>query len=71
MAGEDFSRFAELAPGFFFNLAVTPPGVDLQTVASNHSPLFQGDDRALPVGVRAMSSLAVEFLTSGGVPRVP
>lgn len=71
MAGEDFSRFAELAPGFFFNLAVTPPGVDLKTVASNHSPLFQGDDKALPVGVRAMSSLAVEFLVTGGVPRVP
>jgi amidohydrolase len=71
MAGEDFSRFAEKAPGFFFNLAVTPPSVDLFGVASNHSPLFQGDDKALPVGVRAMSTLAVEFLVSGGVPRVP
>lgn len=71
MAGEDFSRFAEKAPGFFFNLSVTPPEVDLFGVASNHSPLFQADDKALPVGVRAMSTLAVEFLTSGGVPRVP
>ncbi|AMW05848.1 M20 metallopeptidase family protein [Gemmatimonas phototrophica] len=71
MAGEDFSRFAELAPGFFFNLAVSPVGTDLKTVASNHSPLFQGDDKALPVGVRAMSTLALEFLTSGGIPRVP
>ncbi|WP_396206764.1 amidohydrolase [Gemmatimonas sp.] len=71
MAGEDFSRFAEKAPGFFFNLSVTPPSVDLFGVASNHSPLFQGDDKALPVGVRAMSTLAVEFLVSGGVPRVP
>ena len=71
MAGEDFSRFAEKAPGFFFNLSVTPPSVDLFGVASNHSPLFQGDDKALPVGVRAMSTLAVEFLVTGGVPRVP
>jgi metal-dependent amidase/aminoacylase/carboxypeptidase family protein len=71
MAGEDFSRFAEKAPGFFFNLSVTPPSVDLFGVASNHSPLFQGDDNALPVGVRAMSTLAVEFLVSGGVPRIP
>jgi amidohydrolase len=71
MAGEDFSRFAEKAPGFFFNLSVTPANVDLFGVASNHSPLFQGDDKALPVGVRAMSTLAVEFLTSGGIPRVP
>jgi amidohydrolase len=71
MAGEDFSRFAEKAPGFFFNLSVTPANVDLFGVASNHSPLFQGDDKALPVGVRAMSTLAVEFLLSGGIPRVP
>jgi amidohydrolase len=67
MAGEDFSRFAAVAPGFFFNLSVTPPGMDLKTVASNHSPLFQGDDRALPIGVRAMTSMAMDFLRSGGV----
>jgi amidohydrolase len=71
MAGEDFSRFAEQAPGFFFNMGVTPPTIDPKTAASNHSPLFQGDDRALPMGVRAMSNLAVDFLVSGGVPRVP
>ena len=71
MAGEDFSRFAEKAPGFFFNLSVTPANVELFGVAGNHSPLFQGDDKALPVGVRAMSTLAVEFLVSGGIPRVP
>ncbi len=69
MAGEDFSRFAEQAPGFFFNLSVTPPGVDLKTAASNHSPLFQGDDRALPIGVRAMSNMAMDFLRSGGAPK--
>jgi len=67
MAAEDFSRFAAVAPGFFFNLAVTPPGLDLETVASNHSPLFQGDDRALPIGVRAMTNMAMDFLRSGGV----
>ena len=71
MAGEDFSRFAEKAPGFFFNLSVTPPSLDWKTAASNHSPLFQGDNNALPVGVRAMSQIAVEFLSSGGVPRIP
>lgn len=69
MAGEDFSRFSELAPGFFFNLSVTPPHLDLKTVASNHSPLFQADDRALPVGVRAMTNMAMDFLRSGGLPK--
>ncbi|MBL8980723.1 MAG: amidohydrolase, partial [Gemmatimonadetes bacterium] len=69
MAGEDFSRFSELAPGFFFNLSVTPPHLDLKTVASNHSPLFQADDRALPIGVRAMTNMAMDFLRSGGLPK--
>jgi amidohydrolase len=71
MAGEDFSRLAEKAPGFFFNLAVTPAHVDLFGVASNHSPLFQGDDKALPIGTRAMATVAAEFLLGGGVGRVP
>jgi amidohydrolase len=70
VAGEDFSRFAAKAPrgGLFVSLAVTPPSLDLATVASNHSPLFQGDDRALPIGVRIMSNLAVDFLMTGRVP---
>ena len=66
-AGEDFSRFAERAPGMFFNLAVTPPGVDSRG-AVNHSPLFQGDDLALPIGVRLMSSVALDFLRGGRTP---
>ncbi|MBL0891179.1 MAG: amidohydrolase [Gemmatimonadaceae bacterium] len=68
MAGEDFSRFANVAPGFFFNLSVTPPSVDLMGVAGNHSPLFQADDNAMPVGVRAMANAALELLV-GGVPK--
>ena len=65
-AGEDFSRFAELAPGMFFNLGVTPQGVDPRG-AVNHSPLFQGDDKALPVGVRLMTSVALDYLRFGRV----
>lgn len=60
-AGEDFSRFARRAPGMFFSLSVTPPGVNEKT-ATNHSPLFQGDDAALPIGVRLMSSVALDYL---------
>ena len=65
-AGEDFSRFAERAPGFFFNLGVTPAGVD-PARAVNHSPLFQGDDSALPFGVRLMASVALDYLRTGRV----
>ena len=66
-AGEDFSKFAERAPGMFFNLGVTPPGVDARG-AVNHSPLFQGDDRALPIGVRLMASVALDFLRNRPAP---
>jgi len=64
-AGEDFSRYAEKVPGFFFGLGVTPAGKDPRTVAPNHSPLFFADEAALPIGVRLMSSVAVDFLAGG------
>lgn len=60
---EDFSRFQEKVPGMFFYLGVNRPGVDPATVAANHSPLFHVDESALPVGVRALATLAVDYLT--------
>jgi amidohydrolase len=61
---EDFSFFAQRAPGFYFYLGVTPPEQNLDTVPVNHSPRFYADERALPVGVRAMAHLAVDYLRS-------
>jgi amidohydrolase len=43
---------------------VTPPDQNPDTVAVNHSPRFYADERALPVGMRAMAHLAVDFLRS-------
>ena len=65
MPSEDFSRYAEKVPGFFFNLGVTPAKQDYKTAASNHSPLFEADDSALPYGVRALSSVALDYLRGG------
>lgn len=70
MPAEDFSRYAQKAPGFFLGLGVTPPELPPEKVASNHSPFFQADDRALPVGVRTLSNLAVDFLRNGGPGKV-
>jgi len=70
MPSEDFSRYAEKVPGFFFNLGVTPAEMDYRTAPSNHSPLFQGDDKALPVGVRALSNVTMDYLR-GGAPQKP
>jgi amidohydrolase len=59
---EDFSRFVEHMPGLFILLGVTPAGQDLTQVPRNHSPRFFADERALPVGVRLLASLAVDYL---------
>lgn len=64
LASEDFSYFAQRAPGMFVNLGVTPPGVDPAKAPTNHSPLFFADERALPVGVRTMAGLAVDYLAT-------
>jgi amidohydrolase len=57
---EDFSYFAEEAPGLFIGLGVAAD--DPALVHPNHSPLFYADERALPIGVRALASLAVDYL---------
>ena len=59
---EDFSYFAQEVPGLFVFLGVTPPGTDLATVPRNHSPYFFADENALLTGVRALASLAVDYM---------
>jgi amidohydrolase len=68
LAAEDFAYFAQRAPGMFVSLGVTPPGQDPATAPSNHSPLFFADERALPVGVRTMAALAVDYLVGTTAP---
>ena len=62
---EDFSFFQQKVPGMFVFLGVTPRGQDHTKVPQNHSPLFFADESALPVGVKVMSSLAIDYLTGG------
>ncbi|HEY0776873.1 MAG TPA: amidohydrolase, partial [Gemmatirosa sp.] len=66
LASEDFSYFAQRAPGMFVTLGVVPAGQDPAKAASNHSPLFFADEHALPIGVRTMAALAVDYLAGGG-----
>jgi len=58
---EDFAFYQEQVPGLFVFLGVTPED-QLEDAAPNHSPRFFADEAALPVGVRAMASLAVDYL---------
>lgn len=64
MGAEDFSEFQKQVPGLFIFLGVVPAGQDLATVAPNHSPMFFADEGALPVGVRAMTQLALDYLSA-------
>jgi len=59
---EDFSYYEQEVPGLFFFLGVIPDSIPLEKAASNHSPYFFADESALPIGVRALANLAVDFL---------
>lgn len=61
---EDFAYFQQEAPGFYFYLGVASPGT-AETAAPNHSPLFFSDEGSLAVGVKALSYLAVDYLSRG------
>jgi amidohydrolase len=62
---EDFSFFQQKVPGLFFFLGVTPLDKDPATAAMNHSPLFFADESALPIGVKVMTNLALDYLFGG------
>jgi amidohydrolase len=60
---EDFAYFQQSVPGFYFFLGSNPPGVDPSTAPVNHSPLFAVDEGVLPLGVRVLAHMAVDYLT--------
>jgi len=61
MGGEDFAIFANEDPGIYYRLGVVKPGT---TSGWIHTPTFRADDSCLEVGIRAMSNLVVDYLTS-------
>jgi len=62
MGSEDFSFFAQRAPGLFVWLGGSPKGIDLSTAASNHSPRFFVDESSLLLGVRALTHLTLDYM---------
>jgi amidohydrolase len=63
MVAEDFPAFGEKAPTFYFLLGTRN---DARGIASvNHTAAFDVDEDALPLGVRAMATLAWQFLARG------
>ena len=60
MVAEDFPFFGQKAPYFYFLLGTRNEQKGLASV--NHTATFDVDEDALPLGVRAMATLAWEFL---------
>jgi amidohydrolase len=61
---EDFSYYLKEVPGVFYFLGITPRDRDVETAAKNHSPRFFLDEAALPLGVRSLANLALDYLAS-------
>jgi len=61
---EDFSYYGQQVPSMLFFLGVNPAGSDPAQWAANHSPRFNPDEAALLTGVRALASLAADYLTT-------
>jgi amidohydrolase len=62
---EDFAYYADVVPSVFFYVGVTPPGKDVVTAPSNHSPLFYIDEPGIALATRALTALAVDYLQAG------
>lgn len=61
---EDFSFFQERIPGLYFFLGIVPDGQDPQDAPRNHSPYFFADEGALPVGMRALVHLTLDYMAA-------
>ncbi|MBM3296956.1 MAG: amidohydrolase [Candidatus Aminicenantes bacterium] len=59
MGGEDFSYFAREAPGAMLGLGVVPEG---SGGVALHSPTFVADEAAVPLGVKVMSAVILNYL---------
>lgn len=61
MGSEDFSFVLEKIPGAFYMLQATPPDIDPEAVAFNHSPLVQFDDAVLADQAASLAALAFTY----------
>lgn len=60
---EDFSFYAKEVPGFFFFLGGKPLNVPVEEAAPHHTPDFYIDESGMLLGVKALSSLALDYMT--------
>jgi amidohydrolase len=66
---DDFAFYQQRLPGLYLWLGVRPPDVPAAEAAPNHSPRFLLDEGALPLGVRVLAHLALDWLAAAPAPR--
>ena len=59
---EDFSFFQEKVPGLYFFIGGIPEDFDPSKVADHHTPDFYVDDSGMMLGMKAMSTLTLDYL---------
>jgi amidohydrolase len=59
MAGEDFAYMCQAAPGAMLSLGAK---LDDGVHRAHHTPLFDIDERALPIGAAILAETAIRFL---------
>ena len=69
MPAEDFSYFQHKVPGLFLFLGIVPKDKDPATAPRNHSPYFFADEGALPVGMKALTTLTLDWLAANASKR--
>jgi amidohydrolase len=61
MAYDDFAYFAAEVPAFFFHLGTVKPGTQS---GNHHTPTFMADDSAIPIGIRVLSYVLLDYLAA-------
>lgn len=59
---EDFSFYQQKVPGLFYFLGAMPKGVNAAQAAPHHTPDFFIDESSFVLGVRSLTSLALDYL---------
>jgi len=59
---EDFSYFQQQVPGLYFFVGAAPVGIPLEQVAPHHTPDFRIEESAMQTGVRALATLAIDYM---------
>jgi amidohydrolase len=72
-AAEDFAHYGQQVPSLFFMVGSTPADQDVAQAPTNHSEYFYVDEKSIPIALRALTQVAIDYLSSANTAtaRVP